>query len=489
VADTDSDGDGTPNCTDGCPFDPLKLAPGVCGCGVADTDTDGDGAPDCEDLCPGDPTKTAPSACGCGVADTDTDGDGTPDCADTCLDADHDGYGVGTGCAGSDPDDSDPNVPGGGGPVRPVSAPARMPWYILRIDTTEGGKISEPVWGVPYLGYYHFSYYAGTVLNLRAVPDAGYRFVNWTGDVDTIADVNAASTTITMNRDYIIMANFAKTPGTPEIGQHNLTISSTAGGSVTSPGEGTFAYNASTVVDLVAKADSGYRFVNWTGNVTTIANVNGASTTITMNGDYSIMANFAQIPPGQVVLTISSSERGSVTTPGEGTFTYDEGKVVNLEAEPDESCRFIRWTGDVDDIADVNSASTTITMKDNYSVTATFRFGTGCFIATAAYGTPMAEEIQILRDFRDECLLTNAVGETLVELYYTVSPPIAEFITEHPSLKPVVRAGLFPAVAMSTVAVNTSPAEKAAIVGSLVLFSVALAIWLARRRDKGPQYV
>jgi hypothetical protein len=59
----------------------------------------------------------------------------------------------------------------------------------------------------------------------------------------------------------------------------------------------------------------------------------------------------------------------------------------------------------------------------------------GCFIATAAYGTPMAEEIQVLREFRDEYLLTNPVGQGLVGFYYRVSPPIAEFITEHPSLK------------------------------------------------------
>jgi len=243
------------------------------------------------------------------------------------------------------------------------------------------------------------------------------------------------------------------------------------------------------VLDLVAEADSGYRFVNWTGDVTTIANVNGASTTITMNDDYSVVANFAEIPLDQFTLTVSSSSGGSVTTPGEATFAYDEGTVVNLKAEPEEGYRFVIWIGEVDDIADVTAASTTITMNDDYSIIATFKFGTGCFIATAAYGTPMAEEIEILREFRDEYLLTNPVGKTLVEFYYRLSPPIAEFITEHPSLKPVVRTGLVPAVAMSTIAVNTSPAEKAAIVGLLVLFSVALAIWATRRRGKSPQYV
>ena len=111
-----------------------------------------------------------------------------------------------------------------------------------------------------------------------------------------------------------------------------------------------------------------------------------------------------------------------------------------------------------------------------------------CFIATAAYGTPMAEEIQILRGFRDEYLLTNLVGQALVNLYYRVSPPMAEFINEHPSLKPIVRAGLVPAVAMSVVAVNTTPAEKAAIIGLVVLVSVALDVWASRRRRRGLEY-
>jgi hypothetical protein len=75
--------------------------------------------------------------------------------------------------------------------------------------------------------------------------------------------------------------------------QHNLTTSSTEGGEVTTPGEDTFTYNEGTVVDLVAEPEAGYRFVKWTGDVDTIANVNAAVTTITMDGDYSILANFS----------------------------------------------------------------------------------------------------------------------------------------------------------------------------------------------------
>ena len=110
--------------------------------------------------------------------------------------------------------------------------------------------------------------------------------------------------------------------------------------------------------------------------------------------------------------------------------------------------------------------------------------GRGCFIATAAYGTPIAEEIQILREFRDSYLLTNPLGRAFVDVYYSTSPPIAEFIAEHPHLKVIVRAGLVPVVAMSTVLVNTTPAEKIAMIGLLVLISATLAVWVTRRRGR-----
>jgi len=76
--------------------------------------------------------------------------------------------------------------------------------------------------------------------------------------------------------------------------RHSLSISSTEGGSVTEPGEGTFPlYSEGRVVDLVATPDAGYHFVEWTGNVDTIADVEDATTTITMYGTYVITADFA----------------------------------------------------------------------------------------------------------------------------------------------------------------------------------------------------
>jgi len=64
-----------------------------------------------------------------------------------------------------------------------------------------------------------------------------------------------------------------------------------------------------------------------------------------------------------------------------------------------------------------------------------------CFIATAAYGTDTAKEIDILREFRDEVLLHSILGAKSVSLYYEIGPPIASFISRHEVLRAAVRVG------------------------------------------------
>ncbi len=108
-----------------------------------------------------------------------------------------------------------------------------------------------------------------------------------------------------------------------------------------------------------------------------------------------------------------------------------------------------------------------------------------CFIATAAYGTPVAGDIRVLRDFRDGYLLTNRPGRAFVDFYYDISPPIAGFITEHPALRPAVRAALLPAVTVSAVLVHGAQAENATIAVMLGLLSAALAIWSTMRPGRG----
>ena len=67
-----------------------------------------------------------------------------------------------------------------------------------------------------------------------------------------------------------------------------------------------------------------------------------------------------------------------------------------------------------------------------------------CYIATAAFGTPMAREIDTLRMFRDEEMLPNRLGRQLVYLYYDTSPPLARIIARSRNMKAFVRLNLRP---------------------------------------------
>ena len=127
----------------------------------------------------------------------------------------------------------------------------------------------------------------------------------------------------------------------------------------------------------------------------------------------------------------------------------------------------------------------TITASDgtaqgiNYYTIEDFR----CFIATAAYGTPMASEIQVLRDFRDRYLVTNAPGRYFVSLYYKYSPPAARFIAHHDSLRAVVRGGLTPIIWLTTIALKATLVQKLAVLFSFLItaiMTVVALIWIRR---------
>jgi hypothetical protein len=94
---------------------------------------------------------------------------------------------------------------------------------------------------------------------------------------------------------------------------------------------------------------------------------------------------------------------------------------------------------------------------------------TGCFIATAAYGSRDVLPVRILRTFRDRWLLTNGPGRAFVAWYYRTSPPMAAYMDRHPLLKPLVRVLLAPLVAFAIVLIY---APWALIPGAAALFFV-----------------
>lgn len=100
----------------------------------------------------------------------------------------------------------------------------------------------------------------------------------------------------------------------------------------------------------------------------------------------------------------------------------------------------------------------------------------GCFIATAAFGSPLEKHVGILRAFRDSYLLNSAPGRKFVELYYNLSPPLADFISRHESARALARLLLAPAVIFSSAAINGGPE----FLFSMLLFLIMAAFVICR---------
>jgi hypothetical protein len=166
---------------------------------------------------------------------------------------------------------------------------------------TPSGTVTDPGIGA-------FGPYTGSK-TIVAQADANYHFVNWTGTGVTagkVANPNAASTTILMDADYTVVANFA-------INVYNLTTSvGTPSGTVTTPGIGVFPYNAGLPpVSIVATPALNNKFVNWTGtgvDAGKVASPTSASTTITMDGDYTAVANFVKKTCREMLTTAEQVE-------------------------------------------------------------------------------------------------------------------------------------------------------------------------------------
>jgi uncharacterized repeat protein (TIGR02543 family) len=255
------------------------------------------------------------------------------------------------------------------------------------------------------------------------------------------------------------------------LGLYSIVINAGLGG-ITDPSPGIYRYDPGKEITIKPIPDANYRFSQWSGDVSQ-GHEKDNPLTITMDSDKSITANFIR----QYTLTLTSGS-GGTTDPIPGSYKYDTGTQVILTATVTSGYKFSGWSGD----ASGTTNPITITMDSNKSITANFTAEEkkeekkGCFIATAAYGSPLHPSVMILREFRDRCLMPSKIGRAFVRLYYKHSPSAADFIAKNKVLKVVVRIMLFPLVALSYSILHFSTAISRVMLGlifALLLFQIS----------------
>jgi len=135
-----------------------------------------------------------------------------------------------------------------------------------------------------------------------------------------------------------------------------------------------------------------------------------------------------------------------------GTYAYS-GNLGSLSLHIDGVNDQMRMSG----IQQSTSHFSPIVLPDLYTDNKISTFGGlswessggGCFIATAIYGSPIAKEITILREFRDRFLLNNHWGKKIVDLYYRYSPTLARFISQSEKLRSTARLLMYPLIGVS----------------------------------------
>jgi uncharacterized repeat protein (TIGR02543 family) len=231
-------------------------------------------------------------------------------------------------------------------------------------------KINPPAGGNTAPSAASYTYRKNTTVSLQAVANEGYNWKNWSGNGTVDMDnPNAASTTIKMKDNYTIQANFEEEGDDYWL---YIEIDPSNGGTTTPSAGNNHTYSAGTQVNLIADPANCYRFIDWTGDGTVVNPSDPDNATITMDGNYTITANFTQ-KLYNLTLSAIPPAGGSVT----GAGRYVCGIPVAISATPASGYAFVNWTGGP--VVNPSSPTTTITMNGDYSIMANFALDAPCY--------------------------------------------------------------------------------------------------------------
>ncbi len=185
--------------------------------------------------------------------------------------------------------------------------------------------------------------------------------------------------------------------------------------------------------------------------------------------------------PGKVIISVSNGEIATVlgeTTSGEFTIYHDDYNFMEgtmLIANHINDYTLKEWT----DVSTFSKNGSTESAKETTSVKT--GNGGGCLIATAAYGSEMAPQVQLLREIRDNQLMNTESGKSFMsgfnELYYSFSPYIADMQRESPMFKEAVKLGLTPM--LSSLAIMENANSESEVLGfGLSVIALNLGMYL-----------